>query len=338
MNSIFRRIGMSAATMIFTASLITTSANAQGFTKAVEVTSQNGETLGYTISNADAVIAQQKLDNAVKNSYIELGKSYSIVPMNAVSNADEIFISAVNTSQELISGYGLYVDGKLAVVSESDSNITSALNAYKVENGYNESSKFIKNVTIEKGLYISSSLTGDIKNDVKALNLQLDGAKEIDTQIDSKKVPNTQLNDKKANKQVKKSKAPAKTEVQKMVWPVNKNGSGAYVSCGWYGYSGHTGVDIACKKGTEIYAAKSGTVVLAEYHKSYGYQLIIDHGNGISTRYAHCTQLFAKVGDKVTQGETIATVGRTGKATGNHLHFEVLKKGKAVNPKPYLGY
>ena len=193
---------MSAATMIFTASLITTSANAQGFTKAVEVTSQNGETLGYTISNADAVIAQQKLDNAVKNSYIELGKSYSIVPMNAVSNADEIFISAVNTSQELISGYGLYVDGKLAVVSESDSNITSALNAYKVENGYNESSKFIKNVTIEKGLYISSSLTGDIKNDVKALNLQLDGAKEIDTQIDSKKVPNTQLNDKKANKQV----------------------------------------------------------------------------------------------------------------------------------------
>ena len=162
MNSIFRRLGMGAATMLFTASLITTSANAQSFTKAVEVT-QNGETLGYTISNTDAIVAQQKLDDAVKNAYIELGKNYSIVPVSAVSNAEEIFISAVNTSQELISGYGLYVDGKLAVVSDSDSKITSALNAYKVEKGHKESANFVKSVSIEKGLYISSSLASDLK-------------------------------------------------------------------------------------------------------------------------------------------------------------------------------
>ena len=315
MNSIFRRLGMGAATMLFTASLITTSANAQSFTKAVEVT-QNGETLGYTISNTDAIVAQQKLDDAVKNAYIELGKNYSIVPVSAVSNAEEIFISAVNTSQELISGYGLYVDGKLAVVSDSDSKITSALNAYKVEKGHKESANFVKSVSIEKGLYISSSLASDLKNDIKTLNLEIDGVKEVE----------------------KKAKTVTKKSVQKMAWPVNKNGSGAYVSCGWYGYSGHTGVDIACRKGTEIYAAKGGKVVLAEYHKTYGYQLIVDHGNGISTRYAHCTRLFANVGDSVSQGQTIATVGRTGKATGNHLHFEVIKNGKAVNPRPYLGY
>ena len=216
----------------------------------------------------------------------------------------------------MISGYGLYVDGKLAVVSDSDSKITSALNAYKVEKGHKESANFVKSVSIEKGLYISSSLASDLKNDIKTLNLEIDGVKEVE----------------------KKAKTVTKKSVQKMAWPVNKNGSGAYVSCGWYGYSGHTGVDIACRKGTEIYAAKGGKVVLAEYHRTYGYQLIIDHGNGISTRYAHCTRLFANVGDSVSQGQTIATVGRTGKATGNHLHFEVIKNGKAVNPRPYLGY
>lgn len=123
-----------------------------------------------------------------------------------------------------------------------------------------------------------------------------------------------------------------------MVWPVNKNGSQSFVSCDYYGYSGHTGVDIAANRGTAVYAVKSGVVTLSEYHRTYGYQLIIDHGDGTSTRYAHCNKLFVSVGDSVTQGENIATVGNTGNSTGPHLHFEVLEDGNAVNPHNYLEY
>lgn len=123
-----------------------------------------------------------------------------------------------------------------------------------------------------------------------------------------------------------------------MVWPVNKDGSNSYVSCGYMGYSGHTGVDIAAYAGTAVYAVRGGTVMLAGYHPSYGYQIIIDHSDGTQTRYAHCNELFVSVGQTVGQGQNIATVGQTGNATGPHLHFEVLINGSAVNPRPYLGY
>ena len=123
-----------------------------------------------------------------------------------------------------------------------------------------------------------------------------------------------------------------------MVWPVNKNGSNSFISCDWRGYSGHSGVDIAANSGTSIYAVKSGVVTLAEYNSSYGYQLIIDHGDGISTRYAHCKELYVGVGAQIVQGQVIATVGSTGNSTGPHLHFEIIENGSAVNPHNYLKY
>lgn len=107
-----------------------------------------------------------------------------------------------------------------------------------------------------------------------------------------------------------------------------------------YGYrwgSFHHGVDLACSKGTSIKAADGGTVIFAGWKSSsYGYFVEIDHGDGITTRYAHCSSVDVEVGDKVAQGEHIAKVGSTGKSTGPHLHFEIRFDGESTNPLNYL--
>lgn len=98
----------------------------------------------------------------------------------------------------------------------------------------------------------------------------------------------------------------------------------------------HRGWDIACWLGTDIEAAKGGTVVIAQYHYSYGNYIVIDHGGGVSTVYAHCSKLLVKVGDKVKKGDHIAEVGTTGNSTGYHLHFEFRKDGKYIDPFNYI--
>lgn len=98
----------------------------------------------------------------------------------------------------------------------------------------------------------------------------------------------------------------------------------------------HTGVDLGAPYGASIKAAKSGVVVRAEFNTAYGNMVIIDHGNGYQTLYAHSSQYVVSVGQKVTQGQTIAYVGSTGWSTGPHLHFEVRINGNPVNPLNYI--
>jgi murein DD-endopeptidase MepM/ murein hydrolase activator NlpD len=98
----------------------------------------------------------------------------------------------------------------------------------------------------------------------------------------------------------------------------------------------HQGQDIACGYGTAIHAAKAGTVVFAGVMSGYGNVIIIDHGGGFSTLYAHQSRLAASVGQHVDQGQVIGYVGSTGHSTGPHLHFETRFGGVARNPRPYL--
>lgn len=98
----------------------------------------------------------------------------------------------------------------------------------------------------------------------------------------------------------------------------------------------HDGIDFEAAPGTKIIAAAAGVVVAAEYHPQYGNMIEIDHGNGLVTRYAHCSRLLAKVGDVVMKGAAIGEVGSSGRATGPHLHFEVRLHGTAQNPAKFL--
>lgn len=112
------------------------------------------------------------------------------------------------------------------------------------------------------------------------------------------------------------------------------------ISAGYPNYSSgrfHGGIDFPCPRGTAVHAAASGTVIVAKnLNYSYGHYLIIDHGNGLSTLYAHNTTLLVGVGSKVSKGQQIASSGSTGNSTGPHCHFEVRINGNRVNPLSYL--
>jgi len=100
----------------------------------------------------------------------------------------------------------------------------------------------------------------------------------------------------------------------------------------------HDGIDFAAPEGTPIQAAQSGKVTFAGKRGSYGNLIVIDHGNGVQTRYAHCKDLGVKVGQKLSAGENIGTVGSTGRSTGPHLHFEVREGGRKLDPETFFNW
>ena len=117
------------------------------------------------------------------------------------------------------------------------------------------------------------------------------------------------------------------------IWPVP-----GYRNCSrWYGGS-HKGVDICAAAGTPIYASAGGTVTKAGYNKAgagtgYGNSIIINHGNGYTTVYAHCLSLVVRAGQSVKQGQLIGYVGSTGRSSGNHCHFEIRRNGSYIAPQ-----
>lgn len=127
-----------------------------------------------------------------------------------------------------------------------------------------------------------------------------------------------------------------------MAWPVAIRGR---VTSGYGGRVNpiskrnefHSGVDIAAPSGTGILAANDGKVIFAGNRGTYGKAIMVDHGGGIVTLYAHCSAFVASEGQTVKRGQVIAKIGSTGYSTGPHLHFEVRVNGKHVNPSGYIG-
>jgi len=98
----------------------------------------------------------------------------------------------------------------------------------------------------------------------------------------------------------------------------------------------HKGIDFAGQMGSGIQATAAGVVTWAGKRYGYGNLVEINHGNGLSTRYGHCQQVLVKVGEKVVQGQKIGLMGSTGRSTGPHVHYEVLKNGRQINPTKYV--
>lgn len=176
-------------------------------------------------------------------------------------------------------------------------------------------------------------------------------SKEDAKTVISKEIKNAKQNDIKlasANKSKTVSKSTASTKITKAssvngikftVKPVSgiiTSRFGYRSSPGGIGSTNHKGLDIAAKAGTPIYAAAGGTVTYSGYKGALGNLVIINHGNGVETYYGHCSSLNVSVGQKVEAGDKIAAVGKTGAATGYHLHLEVHVNGTAVNPQNYI--
>jgi len=176
---------------------------------------------------------------------------------------------------------------------------------------------------------ISSGSDGEME--VTALVKKMNG-EEISREVTATKVLVEAV-----NKVVSKgTKAyPTKGATGNYIYPV----SGYHISSP-FGYrwgSLHTGVDLACPKGTSIRAIDGGTVIFAGWKSSsYGYYVEIDHGKGVTSRYAHLSKVIATVGQEIHQGEELGEVGSTGRSTGPHLHLELRFDGSPVNPIKYL--
>ncbi len=117
-------------------------------------------------------------------------------------------------------------------------------------------------------------------------------------------------------------------------WPIIGGLHSSEFGSRWGGF--HSGMDIAVPVGTPAAVVADGTVTFAGWDGGYGYSVMIDHGGGVETRYAHASKVLVTEGQAVTQGDQVILVGSTGNSTGPHLHFEVLINGVAQNPREYL--
>jgi murein DD-endopeptidase MepM/ murein hydrolase activator NlpD len=99
----------------------------------------------------------------------------------------------------------------------------------------------------------------------------------------------------------------------------------------------HSGQDFPAPWGAPIRASGGGKVAFAGYRSQYGLQVEIDHGNGLVSRYSHCSKVFVKAGDVVAPGQRVAAVGSTGRSTGAHLHFEIMRDGQFLDPSRFIG-
>ncbi len=197
---------------------------------------------------------------------------------------------------------------------KSGDTLSKIANTYKI-NDTDISEK--NNIDINLGLKIGQELIlPGASRIVAAAPVRVNPASTPNTTSSVNKVPNTQ------------------SSGDNMAWPTEGHRISQYFT--W----SHNGLDIANKVGTPIYAAEAGTIEISAtgWNGGYGNTLLINHGNGKKTRYGHLTSLYVKVGDKVTKGENIGTMGSTGRSTGSHLHFEVIINGARYNPLNYIKY
>ncbi len=170
----------------------------------------------------------------------------------------------------------------------------------------------------------------DAKQGSKVMLVRAEALSDVERELFGRKAPQ---GEKKSRVQEQEVATETKEE-QRPARPVNGTLSSRYGSR--WGRN-HNGIDLAAQTGTPIYAAESGRVTYAEFNDGgYGYMVKLDHGNGLETYYAHCSELCVKAGDVVTKGGLIAKVGSTGRSTGPHLHFEVRRNGVPEDPYFYL--
>jgi len=226
----------------------------------------------------------------------------------------------------------------MSIISKNDSGIIDDLNEAKLEVEYKKKQQ-------QQAKELLEQKASDKQERLKALTVS---RAELETEISRSKAALAKMEkdedallaeSKRLNSVIKNlSMSSAKYAGGTMVWPCPSS----YNITSSFGmrkhpilrvYKMHTGIDIGASYGKSIVAANKGTVIMAKYDSSgYGRMIVIDHGGGISTLYAHASKLLVSVGDKVEAGQVIAKVGSTGLSTGNHLHFEVRKNGEPTNP------
>ena len=280
----------------------------------------SGKEIGYVKSDTELNdrIQQEVIEMEGKNiDFVSLDEmpnyELKLVSRTQETNEEEIILALKENAQIMYKYYAIILNNETIGLVDNMEEAEKSVNKIKEEN---------KNKSIKLDLVITQNYTENIET-VTLESVQVAEAK-VEEKVES------------LIKQDEKTKKPVINGILLAVTPVQGRITSRFGHMSSIRSGSHTGTDIACAKGTPIKAVASGTVTFAARNGSYGNVIKINHGNGVETWYAHCTDLYGTVGQQVNAGDVIATVGSTGNSTGNHLHLEIRVNGRAINPQRYL--
>ncbi len=246
-----------------------------------------------------------------------------LVDNSTKTNEKEALETIKENSVTTYTAYGITIDNDIKTYVKTENEAESTVKAIN-EQYNNENKKVDVNV---KQIYAQEAMETVEKDDaVKAVS-------EIATiQIQKQE----QEEKEKIEEEEKKNALAIVNDVIIAEKPVTGSITSRYAEVSRIRSGAHTGLDIATAKGTDIKVCSDGKVVFASNKGSYGNLVKVEHKNGVETWYAHCSKIYAKVGQEVKAGDIIAAVGSTGNSTGPHLHFEIRINGNPVNPQKYI--
>lgn len=313
------------------------------------------------INSLDSSInSTERQISGIENEIKELEESIIITEENIKYSEEQLEEKMKQRENRVVESYKNGCVSEKEIIKLAENSIDKILFQKIMENSSAYDMKVIKDIEIEKKeleeqknkLEADSIRCASLKSDLEIKLASLEETVEmrsaylskLEKDHDSLEKAEKELQaeaDKLAKELAEQAKKSSNTKYTggTMKWPL----PGHYFITSKYGnrfhpvlkkYSLHTGVDIAGSgcNGDPVVAAASGTVIKATYSNAYGNYVVIDHGGGITTLYAHSSKLVVKAGDKVSAGQEIMKVGTTGYSTGPHLHFEVRKDGKYLDP------
>lgn len=301
----------------------------------------NGEVIGYVESpkDIDTYIEKKIEAEEGKNiAFVELKTNpilkLELVNRNIENDEKALQLEIANQVSIEYTNYAISIGGRNKTYVASEEEAQEIINNLKKDYA-NKYTKTLGIVQVYSDDYSEISAVSAEKAE-KIIATDLKAAKKADDIKVAKAKAKAQAAAKAAESVTKVISANGVKFTVKPVSGTITSRFGYRSSPGGIGSTNHKGLDIAAGCGTPIYAAAAGTVEFAGTKGEFGKLVIINHGNGIKTYYGHCNSLKVSSGQTVDAGANIATVGKTGTATGYHLHFEIRVNGVSVNPQKYL--
>lgn len=287
--------------------------------------SYNGKFTGYCDSK---IKLQSRIDDYTKNgdkenvAFVKIDDmpqyNLCLIKRDINTNDDEIYNQVITSGTTYYKMYALVENGEEKMYLPNFEQAENVVNQLKEKNSTNK-----ENISILEKYETECKEFSSVEDCVSKLYQEVKTVKVADTKTST-------------NTSKKTSSTSSKTSSLgiNLITPTTGTITSRF---GVRSRDNHKGIDIGAPKGTPIKAAASGTVVHSgNKNDGYGNYIILSHGNGVQTYYAHCSELLVSKGQSVEQGQVIAKVGSTGISTGNHLHFEVRINGVAQNPQNYV--
>ena len=282
------------------------------------------ELVGYTSNKTQL---QAKINDYIQNgdgqsvAFVELDKlpeyQLCLLKRGIVTNDDEIYEKIKTTGTSYYRYYSVSQNGEEKAYVESFADAENVVNNLKEKQSSN-----IEQIAISEKYETNLQNFTSVDDAVKLLYTE-----------PVKTATNTVTN--KVDTSYKVSSTKVNLGIS-LIRPISGIITSRFGASSRIRASNHTGLDISASTGTPIKAAASGTVTFSGRKGSYGYMVVLSHGNGVQTYYGHCSKLYVSAGQTVSQGDVIAAVGSTGNSTGPHLHLEIRVNGVAYNPQNYL--